>query len=207
MKRYKMANEDEYESEGQSTEMVADNMVYITGTISQTTVSPVIGFIAAANVTQQFEQLVIFINSAGGHLAECFALVDVIKASRIPVTTIAIGECDSSALMIAMAGHTRYVAPGCSILSHQYSAGIGLSKHSDLQSRFRDLELTANKVVNHYVECTKLPVEDVKKYLVNDTDVFLTAEEAINYNLFDDLFVDFEQITDFPDQDDENTDN
>lgn len=177
-----------------TTVQAADNCIYINGVISSDTVAPAIGFIAGCNASMEFDRIVLFINSGGGDLNEGFALASVIRASNIPVIVVAIGECDSSALIIAMSADLRLVAPTTSILSHQYSAGIGLSKHTDLKSRMKDLNLTAQKVINHYVECTGLSESDVKKKLVHDSDVFLTPSEAVGFGLFDDIFYDFGQV-------------
>lgn len=178
----------------EETTSISGNMVYITGPITQTTISPVIAFITAANIVNEHDCLVIFINSEGGSLTEGMALVNVMAASTIPIITIAIGECCSAGLMIAMSGNRRYVGPDTSIMSHQYSAGIGLSKHTDLKARVKDLEITADRVIKHYMRCTALTEKEVKKMLVNDTDVFLTPQEAVKLNLFDDLFTSFDQI-------------
>jgi ATP-dependent Clp protease protease subunit len=189
-----MTEEELYEEEVGQTEVLSSEAIYITGEICSDTVSPAVAFITSANITKENSKLILIIQSAGGALAEGFALASCIKASSIPVVTVAIGECDSSALIIAMSGHQRLVAKTCSVLSHQYSAGLGMSKYSDLIARQRDLEMMANRVVDHYVECTGLTSKDVRKKLVNDKDVFLSAEEAIGFGLFDDLFVSYDQL-------------
>lgn len=195
--------ESEMEEDPSSTIQAAENMLYINGAISSETVAPAIGFIAGANAKQSCDQIVLFINSCGGSLSEGFALSSVIMASRIPVVTVAIGECDSSALVIAMSGHSRLVAPSCSILSHQYSCGIGLTKFADIKARTKDFELTAQKVIDHYVYCTGLSEEIVTQNLVNDLDVFLCAQEAVDFGMFDALFVDMAQLVDFGEQEEQ----
>ena len=189
----KQSNEIDFEEDG-STIHAAENCIYINGTIEPSTVAPAIGFIIGANAANAYEDIFLFINSSGGHLGEGFALADIIKTSKIPVTTVAIGECDSSALIIAMSGAKRFVAPSTSILSHQYSAGIGLSKHADIQARLKDFTMTAKKVVDHYVKCTGLDESTVKETLVCDTDVFLSPEEAVGFGLFDAVLHDMAQI-------------
>ena len=46
------------------------------------------------------EPIMLFINSNGGNAYDSFALADVIKASKTPVYTIAIGWCMSGGLLI-----------------------------------------------------------------------------------------------------------
>jgi ATP-dependent Clp protease protease subunit len=136
----------------------------------------------------------IFINSEGGSLSDAFSLISVMKSSVIPIITIALGDCSSSALMIAMAGDVRYVSKYCSILSHQYSMSMGMAKYVDIKSRIKDNDLTANRIVDLYTECTGLSADVVNEHLLKAHDVFLTAEEALTYNLFDEYFENFGQI-------------
>jgi len=177
-----------------NTVQAAENCLYINGAITSDTVAPAIGFIIGANAAEEFGDIFLFINSGGGNLYEGFALANVISSSRIPITTVALGECDSAALIIAMAGHRRLVMQDTSILSHQYSAGIGLSKHGDIQARVKDFELTASKVVRHYCACTGLSEQKVRADLVKETDVFLSPEEAVGFGLFDEILTDFAQV-------------
>ena len=188
-----LANDLEEELE-EETSLPAENCLYINGPIDANSISPAIAFIIGANAANEYEDIFVFINSPGGSLIEGFALANVIYASKIPITTVALGECDSSGLVIAMSGHRRLIAPDTSVLSHQYSAGVGMSKHADIQSRMKEFRMTADKVLNHYVKCTGLSCDDVKEHLVKDVDVYLSAQEAVDFNLFDEIFLDFAQI-------------
>lgn len=186
--------EEDDDTEDGNTTQAAENCLYINGMINSNTASPVIGFILGANAVNEYEDIFLFINSSGGSLHEGFALANVIRASKIPVYTIALGECDSAALLIAMSGHYRYIMEDTSVLSHQYSAGIGLSKHSDIQARFKDFESTAKKIIKHYMRCTGLNEDKVRSDLVKETDVFLSPEEAVGYGLFDEVLTDFNEL-------------
>ncbi|HRC95812.1 MAG TPA: ATP-dependent Clp protease proteolytic subunit [Coprothermobacter proteolyticus] len=197
--------EDDDEGEVESTHPVGPNILYISGPITSETIDPAVGFVIAHNIQPEFDRIIIFINSPGGSLHHGFALSSVIKSSRVPVFTIALGECDSAGLIIAMAGDLRLIAPNCSVLSHQYSASLGMSKHIDLEAKTKDLKMTAQRVIDHYVQSTGLPEKEVKKYLVHEKDVYLSAEEAVKYNMFDDVFVSFDQLLfDFEPSEEEN---
>jgi ATP-dependent protease ClpP protease subunit len=68
------------------------------------------------------EKIRIMINSPGGELHAAFALIEIMEASKIPVETIAIGQCVSAALMIFMSGTPgmRTVTRTCTAMSHTY---------------------------------------------------------------------------------------
>ena len=103
---------DEDDLESGNTVQAAENCLYINGAITSETVAPAIGFIIGANASAEYGDIFLFINSGGGNLYEGFALANVIMSSRIPITTVALGECDSAALIIAMSGHRRLVMTG-----------------------------------------------------------------------------------------------
>lgn len=204
-KRRRLEDDECDECEEESTYSVGPNVLYVSGPISNETVDPAVAFIVGHNINPEYDRLVLFVNSPGGSLNHGFALTAAIKASSIPVITVAIGECDSAGLIIAMSGMLRLIAPSCSILSHQYSASLGLSKHVDLEAKTKDLKMTAQRVIDHYVQATGLTEKDVKKSLVNEKDVYLSAEEAVKYGMFDDVFVSFDQIFfDFEQSEEEN---
>lgn len=191
---YRANDDEELEEEQESTYSVGPNVLYLSGPVSTETIDPAVAFIVGHNINPEFDRLVLIINSPGGSLNQGFALTAAIKASTIPVITVAVGECDSAGLIIAMSGALRLIAPSCSILSHQYSASLGMSKHVDLEAKTKDLKMTAQRVIDHYVQNTGLSEKDVKKFLVNEKDVYLSAEEAVKYGMFDDVFVSFDQI-------------
>lgn len=189
------ANDDEEEDqETESTYAVSQNVLYLSGPISAETIDPAVAFIVGHNIDPAFDRIVLFVNSPGGSLNQGFALTSVIKSSVVPVITVAIGECDSAGLIIAMSGTLRLIAPSCSVLSHQYSAALGMSKHVDLEAKTKDLKMTAQRVIDHYVQNTGLSEKEVKKSLVNEKDVYLSADEAVKFGMFDDVFVSFDQI-------------
>ena len=69
------------------------------------------------------ENLTLIINSPGGDLNSAFALIDIMRGSRIPIHTLGIGQISSCGLLTFMAGEKghRTITPNTSILSHQYS--------------------------------------------------------------------------------------
>lgn len=193
---------DDPSSEEQEVQ-VSMSDYFINGDINPQNVKPVIDGIIAANAdlgmyelrpNEVLAPIRIFINSGGGNLDDGFALISVMKASLIPIVTVALGECSSSALMIAMSGDYRFVSKYCGILSHQYSMAIGPVKHVDMKAKARDIDLTAQKIIDLYTEQTELSEEEIGEHLLKPYDVYLTPEECIEFNIFDGYFESFGQI-------------
>lgn len=136
-------------------------------------------------------QIRLIINSAGGDLTSAFALIDVMQGSKIPISTFGLGSISSAALCIFIAGKRglRFLSENTSILSHQYSWG-SMGKEHELYARNKELTLTTTRMKNHYKRCTGLPDKTICNILLPPHDVWLSAEEAIEYKLADKI-IDF----------------
>jgi ATP-dependent Clp protease protease subunit len=133
----------------------------------------------------------LIINSPGGEIVHAFALIDVIKGSKIPIYTYALGEIASAGLLTFVAGikGKRFITSNTSILSHQFSGGM-IGKEHELMSRVKDYQLTSKRIITHLKKCTKLSERDIHKLLLPPEDVWLTAKEAVKYGIADKI-VDF----------------
>ncbi len=128
----------------------------------------------------------LIINSYGGDTNAAFSLIDTIRGSKVPIYTYGLGTIASSGLMTFIAGKKghRYITKNTSILSHQYSWGQ-YGKEHELFARVKEFELTSKRMIDHYKKCTGLSEKKVKEYLLPPEDRWLSAEEAIEFNLAD----------------------
>jgi ATP-dependent Clp protease protease subunit len=134
------------------------------------------------------EALTLLINSQGGDLTAAFALIEIMYGSRIPVRTVALGEICSAGLLIFMAGQPgeRILTPSVSIMSHHYSGGVEGNYH-EIMNLSKEFEYAKQRMINHYVHCTGLTEEVIKDKLVPHRDVYLTPQEAIEFNIADSI--------------------
>ncbi len=180
---------------------INSNTIYLTGAITSDNSDGIISYILAENLRPAEERLTsinLFINSPGGDMLATFAMISMIRASSIPVRTIAIGSCASGGLMLAISGQIRLVDKYCSIMSHTLSTGYPeYAKPEALQSWLDDVHVQKQKIITLYEESTGMPQELIMRELLpSNSDRYLSAELAIEYNLFDGCFEDFDQIRD-----------
>ena len=86
----------------------------------------VIEFILKQNAEKKRKKrLQLMICSPGGDMPSCFALIDVMKGSKIPIHTVGLGMIASCGLLLFITGEKghRTLTPNTSILSHQFSWG------------------------------------------------------------------------------------
>jgi ATP-dependent Clp protease protease subunit len=168
-------------------QLLMEGVVVFMGDVTVESMSPLIDWILAENFAEKRKkELTLGICSRGGDLNACFALVDVMKGSRIPIKTIGLGMIASCGLLMFITGEKgrRVLTPNTSILSHQYSWG-SVGKEHELFARVRELELTTERMINHYKKCTGLNEPAIRKYLLPPHDVWLGAKEAKKLGLCD----------------------
>ena len=142
--------------------------------------------IAVMAKTKKKKELTLGICSRGGDLNACFALIDIMKGSKIPIKTVGLGVIASCGLIMFIAGKKgrRVLTPNTAILSHQYSWGSQGKEH-ELFARVKEMELTTERTVKHYKKCTGLTEKKIREYLLPPHDVWLGAEEAKKLGLCD----------------------
>ena len=158
------------------------------GDVNMKTMEPIIEWILAANLSWKKNQkeLTLAICSPGGDLNACFALIDVMQGSRIPIRTVGMGMIASCGLLMFISGTKgkRILTPNTSILSHQYSWG-SYGKEHELFATVREYELTTERMVNHYKKCTGLKDGKIREKLLPPSDVWLDAKEARKLGICD----------------------
>ena len=124
--------------------------------------------------------------SEGGSVEDAFALIDVMKASSVPIKTVGLGCIASSGLLIFLAGTKgrRILTPNTSILSHQFS-NYHEGKHHELFAIAKEHSLILERMVNHYKESTDLDEEIIRTKLLPASDVYLSSQEALELGICD----------------------
>jgi ATP-dependent Clp protease, protease subunit len=156
--------------------------------VSSESIKPIIEWILVENhvAKKKKKELLLMICSDGGSMEDAFALIDVMKASSVPVKTVGLGSVASSGLLIFLAGAPgrRILTPNTSILSHQYSWGSD-GKHHELFAITKEFGLAQKRMVQHYQETTGLDEETIKTKLLPPNDVYLSADEALELGICD----------------------
>ena len=160
----------------------------ITGDINDETVDKAIRWLLYENATGDGsgKTLTLYINSTGGSLTDAFALIDIMRNSKFVVQTIAIGNVMSSAFLIFSAGDKghRYVAKNTSGMCHQFTDSMD-SKYHDIKSAMKESESLNERMIALLVETTGLPRAKVRTKLLGPSDVYLSAEEMVEFGVAD----------------------
>jgi ATP-dependent Clp protease protease subunit len=167
--------------------LVSKGITIFMGDVTETTMIPLVEWILAANLSNKPQkELTLGICSPGGDLNACFALIDVMKGSRIPIKTIGMGMIASCGLLMFISGTKgkRILTPNTSILSHQYSWG-SYGKEHELFATVKEFELTTKRMITHYKKCTGLTEKLIREKLLPPHDVWLDSNQAKKLGICD----------------------
>jgi ATP-dependent Clp protease protease subunit len=138
-------------------------------------------FLDAQNPNQEIR---LYINSPGGEVDAGLAIYDTMQFVRAPVSTIVIGMAASMAAVILAAGEKgrRYALPHSKVMIHQPWGGAR-GTASDIAIQAQEI-LKAKKLLNEILaQHTGQPLEKVERD--TDRDYYLSAQEALEYGLID----------------------
>jgi ATP-dependent Clp protease protease subunit len=128
----------------------------------------------------------LYINSPGGDVTSLFAIYDTMQYVKPDVSTIVMGQAASAAAVLVLAGTKgkRYALPHSRILLHQPHGGVeGQAVDIEIQAKemTRYRKLLEELIAKH----TGQPLEKVAKD--TDRDFILTAEDAVEYGVVDEV--------------------
>jgi ATP-dependent Clp endopeptidase proteolytic subunit ClpP len=136
--------------------------------------------------SEQPDEIKLYINSPGGAVHSAFHLIDTIKMSRIPVSTISMGMAASCGVLLLMTGvkGRRFITQNTSVMSHQYAWGSKGKEH-ELYGIVKEFEMSSARMIDHYKKCTGKTEKYIRKHLLPETDQWLSPEEVIKHGIAD----------------------
>lgn len=162
---------------------------FLSGNIDDGNVESSMRWIVDLNEKGIETKCTLYINSEGGSVNDAFALADIIRISKTPISTVAIGNLMSSALLIFSAGFTtsRGVSKNTSIMMHQFNHEYS-GKYHDMKSYAKEIDRINDRMVDLIHINSNLTQDDVKRIIVTPTDVWFTANDLVHYGIADYVF-------------------
>ena len=128
----------------------------------------------------------LYIHCPGGVISAGLAIYDTMQLVRSDVSTICVGLAASMGTLILAAGAAgkRYALPNSTIHMHQ-AVGGAQGQASDIEIAAREIMRMQEIIRNILVEHTGQPLDKI----VHDTDrdFYLSAEQAVEYKLVDEI--------------------
>ena len=163
--------------------LLQDRIIFLTGEINDTTSNIIISeLLYLDNINH--ENIYIYINSPGGAITSGMGIYDTMRFIESKVITIGVGMCASMAAFLLSSGDERYVLPNAEVMIHQPLGGA--------QGQATDIKIAAERIIKLKEKLNKILSDNTNqplKKIYEDTerDNFLSAKEAKDYGLIDDI--------------------
>lgn len=168
--------------------LLKDRIIMLGSQIDDNVANSIVSQLLFLQAQDAEKDIYLYINSPGGSVTAGFAIYDTIQHIKPDVQTICIGMAASmgSFLLSSGAKGKRFALPNAEVMIHQPLGGA--------QGQATEIEIAANHILKTraklnqiLAERTGQSIEKIEKD--TDRDNFLSAEEAKEYGLVDQVMV------------------
>ena len=166
--------------------LLENRIVFLIGEISYQRAAEVIMKLLYLDNLKRSSEISLYINSPGGSVDDTMAIYDTICFVASPIATYCIGTAQSGAAIILAAGTKgrRHALPHAKVMLHQPWGGVS-GQAADIKIQAEEI-LKAKTVINEILaKHTGQPIEKIAAE--TERDRYMTAEEAKEYGLIDEV--------------------
>ena len=165
--------------------LLKDRIIMLSGEINDTTSNIIVSELLYLDSLNN-NDISIYINSPGGSVTAGMAIYDTMNFIKSDVSTICVGMAASMAAFLLSSGEKgkRYCLPNSEVMIHQPLGGC--------EGQATEIKIAAERILKLKDKLNKLlsnnTGQNIKK-VSKDTerDHFLSAEEALNYGIIDEI--------------------
>jgi ATP-dependent Clp protease protease subunit len=167
--------------------ILEDRIIFLSGEITDEVANLVVAQLIYLESKDPTKDISIYINSPGGSVTAGMAIYDTMNYIRCDVATICVGMAASMGAFLLSSGTKgkRFALPNAEIMIHQVLGGAR-GQATDVAIQTQQLLKTKNKLNRILAENTGKDVAQVERD--TERDNYLTAEEALEYGLIDQVF-------------------
>ena len=171
--------------------LLEDRIIFLADQVTDATASLVVAQLLYLEAKDPDKDIQLYIDSPGGSITAGMAIYDTMQYIKCDVSTICIGMAASMGAFLLAAGEKgkRFALPNSEVMIHQpLIAGGGLSGQTT------DIKIYTDHLVNTKKKMNEILAErtgQTYEKLCEDTerDHFMTAQEAKEYGLIDEVIV------------------
>ena len=167
--------------------LLKDRIIFLGGPIVDPIANSVIAqmlFLASKDPKKDIQ---LYINSPGGVLTSALAIYDTMQYIKCPVSTVCVGSAASGAAVLLAAGAKgkRFSLPNAQVLLHQVAVSGVSGEAIEVEIAAKQIIKLKEKVNRILAKHTGQPLEKIEKD--TDRDFYLSAEEAKDYGIIDEV--------------------
>jgi ATP-dependent Clp protease protease subunit len=166
--------------------LLKDRIVFIGTAIDDNVSNIVIAQLLFLQMEDPEKDINIYINTPGGHVTSGLAIYDTMQFVKPSVSTYCVGQASSMGALLLAAGTKgkRYALPHARIMIHQPWGGVQ-GAAADINIQAKEILRLRERINGLLATHTGKDIERIAKD--TDRDYFMTAEEAKEYGVVDDV--------------------
>jgi ATP-dependent Clp protease protease subunit len=168
--------------------LLENRIVFLDGVITDGPANLIVMKLLFLQSENRHQDIHLYVNSPGGSVTATMAIYDTMQFLECDVATYCVGLAASGGAVLVAGGTTkkRYCLPHSKMMIHQPYGEVG-GQVSDIEIQAKDI-LRTREILNEILaKHTGQPVERIAKD--TDRDRFLTAGEAVEYGLVDEILI------------------
>ena len=164
--------------------LLRERVIFLVGPVNDQSANLVVAQLLFLESENPDKDISLYINSPGGSVSAGMAIYDTMNFIKPQVSTLCVGMAASMGAFLLAAGEKgkRFALPNSKIMIHQPLGGMQ-GQATDIEIHARDILRTKAKLNEILAERTGRPLEKIERD--TDRDYFLTADEAKDYGLVD----------------------
>ena len=167
--------------------LLKDRVIFLSGEVEDNMANLIVAQLLFLESEDPDKDINLYINSPGGSVTAGMAIYDTMQFIKPDVRTLCVGQaCSMGAFLLA--GGTqgkRGALPHARVMIHQPLGGFR-GQASDIQIHAQEILKIKSTLNERLAFHTGQPIETIEKD--TDRDNFMSAEEAKNYGLIDEVF-------------------
>lgn len=169
------------------TKLFEERIIFLGQGIDDTVANDVMAQLLTLESMDPDRDIMMYINSPGGSFTALTAIYDTMQFVRPDISTVCLGQAASAAAILLAGGAKgkRYALANSRILIHQPSTEGG-GQGSDIEIQAREIARMRDLLETMLEKHSSRSIEEIRRDI--ERDKILTAEEAVEYGLIDQVF-------------------
>jgi len=167
--------------------LLMDRIVFLGTPVTDDVANIIIAQLLFLEADNPERDINLYINSPGGSVSAGMAIYDTMQVLKSPVNTVCMGLAASMGSFLLASGRSgkRSALPNSRIMIHQPSQSGGGGSASDIEIQAKEILFLRQRLNQLMAKHTGRPVEQIERD--TDRDRFMSAEEAKEYGLIDNV--------------------
>lgn len=165
-----------------------ERIIFLGAQVDDTSANDIMAQLLVLESQDADRDITMYINSPGGSFTSLMAIYDTMQYVRPDVSTVCLGQAASAAALLLAAGAPgkRAALPNARVLIHQPATQGIQGKVSDLEIQAAEIERMRTLMDETLARHTGQTAEQIR--IDTDRDKILTAEQAKDYGIIDQVF-------------------